>query len=710
MKRIYLSFVGILAFSSNSFSQNINFDASNARDGETVEYCTTHKKRNELLMNPQAAASFAQDEIIRQQELQNPVSSEKATVFYIPIVFHILHNGGAENISNEQVMDAFEILNRDFRLMNADAANVHPDFASLPADVEIEFRLATKAPNGTCFNGITRTQNPISFDGSNGASQVTAVRNGNNVYQGNWASNKYLNIYIVADAGGAAGYTMTPNNWGGTDMYNGIWILNQYVGSIGTSSAFASRALTHEVGHWLNLEHVWGPNNNPGNAASCSDDDGVADTPNEIGVTSCNLNEMTCGPRANVENYMDYSYCSKMFTPGQVTRMRNALNSTVGGRNNLKTAQNLTDTGADGVMVLCKAEFSSDKNSICTGTTVQFTDETYNAVTGWTWNFQGGTPATSTAQNPSVTYNTPGIYEVSLVATDGSSNDTETKTAYIHVVPAAVSIPLLEGFESYSTLDGIQEWGIINPVGNGFELTTSAGLNSSNSARLMNYGQSAGDMDELVSSPVDLTGISQVTLSFRYAHKRRNTSDDDKLRVLVTNSCGDNWAIRKTLLLASTSSVQGSSYTPAGESDWTTVHVTNITSSYFVDNFRYKFTFEGGGGNNLYLDNINIYEGPSSDDIVTGTSSLNELSSINGLSIYPNPVDAELSVSFSVQSAQEVVLTVQDVSGKAIQKSGVQANEGSNLVLMDTQNLASGIYFIEVTTAGSRQVKQFVVK
>ncbi len=709
MKKIYLSLVGILILSSNSFSQNQSFDATNARDGESVEYCTTHKKRNELLMNPQAAASFAQDEIIRQQELQNSTNVEKAVV-YIPIVFHILHNGGNEDISDEQVMDAFSILNRDFRLMNSDAANVHVDFQGLPDDAEIEFRLATKAPNGVCFSGITRTQNVITYDGSNGNSQVTAVRNGNNVYNGNWASNKYLNIYIVAEAGGAAGYTMTPNNWGGTNMSNGIWILHDYVGSIGTSATYSSRALTHEVGHWLNLEHTWGGNNNPGNATSCSTDDGVSDTPNTIGVTSCNLNEATCGTRANVENYMDYSYCSKMYTPGQGTRMRNALNSSVGGRSNLKTAQNLIDTGADGVMVLCKAEFSSDKNSVCAGTAIQFTDETYNAANGWTWTFDGGTPASSTAQNPSVTYNTPGVYAVTLVATDGGSNDTETKTGFIHVVPAAASIPLLEGFESYSTLAGIQEWGVINPAGNGFELTTSTGLNSSKSARLMNFGQTAGDVDELVSSPVDLSGVSQVTLSFRYAHKRRNTNDDDKLRVLVSNTCGDSWAIRKTLLLASTSAVQGSTFTPATESDWTTVHVPNITSSYLVDNFRYKFTFEGGGGNNLFIDNINIYEGPSSDDIVTGSSGIAELTSINGLSVYPNPVDSELSVDFSVQTAQEVVLTVQDVSGKVAQRNVINANEGSNLVLMNTQELSSGIYFIEVKTGGARQVKQFVVK
>src|SRR5690606_20970726 len=118
----------------------------------------------------------------------------------------------------------------------------------------------------------------------------------------------------------------------------------------------------------------------------------------------------------------------------------------------------------------------------------------------------------------------------------------------------------------------------------GFELTTT-GLNSTKSARLRNFGQSVGDVDELISSPVDLSSESQVTLSFRYAHKRRNTSDDDKLRLYVTNTCGDAWAIRKTILMSIASPVQSTTFTPSSESDWTTVHVTNITSSYLVDNF-----------------------------------------------------------------------------------------------------------------------------
>lgn len=709
MKLKLLSLLGAGLFSMYSYAQNHSFDPTNARDGEEVEYCISHKLHNDLMSNPAAYQSFLEDEMIRQQEMGQ--ATEKGTIYYIPIVFHLLHNGGVEHITDEQILDAFAILNRDYRLLNSDANNVHSDFLGLPADVEIEFRLATKAPNGACFSGITHTQSSASTTSTNnGINQVNAIIAGNDVYNGEWPGNKYLNVFIVADAAGAAGYTYNPSNWIGSGMENGIWILHDYVGSIGTSSAGKSRALTHEVGHWLNLSHTWGPNNNPGNASSCQDDDAVTDTPNCIGVTSCNLNEMTCGPRANVENYMDYSYCSKMFTPGQVTRMRNALNSSVGGRSNIKTNANLIATGADGNLYLCDANFTSDKTSVCAGGQIQFTDESFNAVTGWSWSFEGGTPTVSTQQNPLVSYSTPGLYQVSLTATDGSNTQSEVKTAYIRVLPAAASVPLMEGFEGFSTLVDIAEWEVINEGNNNkWELNSSVGLTSSKCASLMNNNQPAGTVDELVSAPVDLSGISgSMTLSFRYAYKRKSSQDDDYLRVYVSGDCGDNWVIRKTLHgFQLTSSTQTTAFTPASEADWTTVHMTNVTNTYWTSDFRYKFNFEAGGGNNIYLDNINIYQGAPSDVLVIG---LDENEGVSGLNVYPNPTDNELNIRFSVNSAQTSQVQIQDLSGKILQTYNVNANAGSNLVLVDTKDLSSGMYFLKVSGPGSEQIVQFVVR
>ena len=287
MKIKTLSILGIILLAINVQAQEVNkspselphphthshylphvhsyqFDPQNARDGESVEYCMTHKRMNELETSPEWAAILDTTRILKAQARAEEVHhTAKGTIYYIPVVFHILHNGGIENISNDQIHDAIEILNLDFSLQNTDAANVvqafnasNPNAQSIPANAEIQFRLATKAPNGDCFSGITRTQSTLSYVTSTnqGQDQVNAVANGNNVYQGSWPGDEYLNVFICGDVGGAAGYTYTPQ-FGFTGMNNGIWLLHNYIGSIGTGSAFTSRALTHEVGHWLDLQH-----------------------------------------------------------------------------------------------------------------------------------------------------------------------------------------------------------------------------------------------------------------------------------------------------------------------------------------------------------------------------------------------------------------------------------------------------------------------
>ena len=718
MKKFTLVALSLLILNI-SFSQTIQrvLDKDNMREGENVEYCSQHKRMQELLKDPAMMEIYLQEQQNEELNKNKKGSYEKATLYKIPIVFHVLHNNGIENISDEQIMDALFILNRDYRKQNADTATVQIDFQGMPGDVEIEFVLATKAPNGACFKGITRTANALSYDGSDGGDQVSAIVAGNDVYNGQWQGNRYLNVYIVAEAGGAAGYTTKPA-FGGTGMGNGICILHNYVGSIGTSDVGRSRALTHEAGHWLNLDHTWGGNNNPGNASSCSTDDAVTDTPNCKGVTSCALNANTCNSinsywtydvRDNVENYMDYSYCSKMFTPGQVTRMRNAITSSSGGRSNLHTTNNLNQTGATGVLTLCKADFAADRTTICAGETVNFFDDTYNAATGWTWTFTSGSPASSTSQNPSVTYTTPGLYTVVLSSTDGTTTDVETKTSYIRVLPASATLPFLESFESYTTLDNLTQWEIYNPGNNNkFSLETTTGHTGTKSAKLVNFGQVAGGTDELISSPVDLSGSTSVTLSFRYAYRKRATANIEYLKVFLTKDCGENWVQRKTLSgNAFSSTVVSTSWTPTSQADWVTVHMINVTTDYLVNDFRYKFRFESDGGNNFYLDDINIYSGSPSDELVSGIAEEGEIAE---LALFPNPTDGEVNVRFAINNNEAAVLTVQDVSGKVVKSHMVNALAGSNLVILDTQELAAGSYFLNIRVAGVQKTLQFIVK
>ena len=625
----------------------------------------------------------------------NYPEGERST-YTVPVVFHIIHNNGEENISNEQVFDAMRVLNEDFNKLNPDWDNVRPEFLSIVANVSVEFKLARKDPNGNCTNGITRTLSTLTYDGTQTMKDLIQ-----------WPRNKYLNVWVAASADGAAGYTLTP---GGAQFFSegdGIVMLHTYVGAIGTGSVSRSRALTHEVGHWINLEHTWGSSNTPAVAANCSDDDNVTDTPNTIGWTSCNLNGATCGsPLDNVENYMDYSYCSKMFTNGQKTRMTAALNSGTAQRNQIIATSNLTATGVNQPDVLCAAVFSSTTHVICAGGTVTFSDDSYNAVTSRTWTFPGGTPGTSTAEDPVVTYITPGVYAVTLSATDGSSTQNSTQNTYVTVMAnPGTNVPFVEGFESVANLTG-PEWLTSNPNNdNTFGLTSVAAYSGSKSTRIVNTAAQDGRFDELVSSTYDMSAATDIVVSFRYAFAKRVSTNDDALTFYVSNDCGTTWALRK-ILRGSTNLTTGgttsTSFIP-NSTQWGYAEVTNISSTSNISNFRFKFEFESDGGNNLYLDDININGAP------VGVEELS--ASAGGLFVVPNPAADDAQAVFTITKSGPVQVDLLDMTGRLVQR--VQSGNmvaGTQRIDLPLRDLQAGIYFIRLQQGSEQRTNRFVVK
>ena len=402
----YLSFlIIVLIFKTTSFlSQTPHHN------------CGQHIVLKELLKNKDFKTYYDQEQ--RSFSSNNQISSLKSGVVYkIPVVFHIVHNNGIEKIDRSQVLDALEKLNIDLRALRPDTSTVDSLFQPLIADIEVECVLATKAPDGTCFSGITMTETPYSYNNGdiNGSDQVDAVMMYNDVYQGNWPGDQYLNVFVCGAVGtGIAGYTYYPSGFFGNAMNNGIWLRHDYCGSIGTANPSASKTFVHEGGHWLNLPHTWGSTNEPGLASNCTTDDGVTDTPNTIGSQWCNYNETTCGSVANIENHMEYSPCRKMFTLGQKARMRTALNSSTGGRSNLITPANHFATGIDTVAPFCKADFFANRYITCSGDSLYFQDYSYHNPIAWDWYFEGANPDSSNLDNTYAFYPNPGVFDVSL--------------------------------------------------------------------------------------------------------------------------------------------------------------------------------------------------------------------------------------------------------------------------------------------------------
>lgn len=623
MRKLVFSVTLLCGFTS--FSQVTQLKPQQLASPQEVDKCSQHHRMQEMqLHDPARFATIFKDPLPNQGTKHKPnPGTEKTTglIYTIPVVFHILHNGGSENISDAQVADALAILNRDYRKLNADTSAIVAAFQGDAADVEVQFVFATVAPNGNCFSGITRTQNALTNDGSDGQLQVNAIIAGNNVYQGVWPHNKYLNIYICNDIGGAAGYTFNPNGnstANATNMYyNGVFALQDYTGSIGTSNTTNSRTLTHEVGHWLNLSHVWGANNNPG-SAGCAGTDNVNDTPATQGSTSCALTQNSCSTDNaywgfdqidQVQNYMDYSYCSKMFTQGQVDRMRAALISSVGGRNNIWTTANLNLVGGGPGTSLCALDFTASQTAVCTGNTVTYTPSQTTGIATYSWSFPGGTPSTSTAASPTVTYPTAGTYNASLsvTATSNGATYSKSKTNYIAVTTnSTVSLPISEGF--VSTTFPPTGWTIVDPNGSGTwtrSSTVGRAPTAGNSLKFDNYNIVSGN-DEMRLPKADIAAYSSARLVFDVAYAPYNSTYYDGLEVLVSTDCGNTFTTvysKSNTTLATANATTGS-FSPT-VSQWRsdTVNLTPYVGNSIV---WISFRNIGGNGNNIYVDNINI--------------------------------------------------------------------------------------------------------
>jgi hypothetical protein len=272
-------------------------------------------------------------------------SGNSDSIYHIPIVFHILYNDPTDNISDAQILDGLEELNERFRKQNADTIDIITPFITLAADARIEFHLAQIDPVGNLTTGITRTfTDSISFDNLWDAYYDSTGG------IATWPTHKYLNVHVVKEFAGIVG--------GGrgtlpSDIFperQGIIITNNMIASVGTGTG--TTVFTHEMGHFFNLYHTWAYLGIPGDTANCIKDDEVTDTPNCVGASyyygnPSGLWAESCGSLDNVQNYMDYSPSTvrNMFTLGQVARMHEALNSPVGGRNNLHTLDNQIATG-----------------------------------------------------------------------------------------------------------------------------------------------------------------------------------------------------------------------------------------------------------------------------------------------------------------------------------------------------------------------------
>lgn len=681
MKKNLLLTCGLLAatFCGTTVSAQDNFECSQHNVVEAL-YEANPELRSEY-------NTYYEGLLKKSEEAQ----TKKEDTYIIPVVFHILYDGAGsqvENLSQEQIEDAVETMNLEFNKENSAAANIKAEFKDIAADCNIQFRLATIDPNGNCTNGIMR------YDDARTNSAGDEIKSGRQ-----WTTSKYLNIYSVrVIASGAAGYAYFPAN--NNQARDGIVILHNYVGRIGTGSAGRSSALTHEVGHYLALPHTWGNGNNPGDPSLCSGDDGISDTPLTVGNRSCNLNAVNCGSLDNVQNFMDYAYCYANYTEGQKSVMRAALESSRGGRSNLWKASNLAATGTDyarGTVpdVLCNSDFKkSFDDAICPGTELDFINLSYSGESlTYKWTFENGTPATSTDKNPSVIYNVSGIHDVTLEVSDGTTTITEVKEDFVMVLESgAITYPFS------TTLEGVDingaEFSVENPDDDArtWVKSTTVGYNDTECFFIENRLNPRDKKDYVVSNTMNTEGQDEFYISFRYAYAERSSSgNEDQLRVQVSRDCGENWSTRKSIRGNSliTADRISSKFTPE-EADWK-IGIAKITN-YASSGFRFRFEWTSGGGNNVYLDDINVSNSALSVSDILESS----------LSVYPNPAQNVLYVEGQFSGNFNLI----NIAGKEVLSGDL--TEGRNT--LNINELPAGLYLLKVVSGEAVATKRIVIK
>lgn len=277
------------------------------------EGCRTYTELQKIFeMYPEAEEAYYANELLTNSMIVSSNGKKADTNYVIPVVFHVLHDYGVENISDANVYNLMEQLNIEFNAADPDSINLVDEYKDMHGNAKIELRLAALDPFGNCTNGIEHIYSHETFIGD-AYSKVNQ-----------WNRAKYLNIWVVDVVGtpGAAAYATPPGSVEGPGFWvDGVLSQFSYVGTAGAS------VLTHEIGHYFNLKHVWGDLDLINNAPSVCGDDGVADTPLTMGwkapcpnglYSSTNgYGWMTCGPD-EVPNTTVFDFDSVVTTSGMV--------------------------------------------------------------------------------------------------------------------------------------------------------------------------------------------------------------------------------------------------------------------------------------------------------------------------------------------------------------------------------------------------------
>lgn len=580
-------------------------------------------------------------------------SSERVVV-NIPVVFHIVYRNSTQNISDAQIQSQLTVLNNDFRKLNADASLIPSAFTGVAADMEFNFCMAQRTPSGAAFNGINRVASTrTSAFGTN-----DAVKSASTGGTPGWDPNQYLNIWVCEIGSSILGYATFPGT--ATSTTDGVVIDYRYFGTTGTATApfNKGRTATHEVGHWLNLRHIWGD-------ATCGSDL-VNDTPTHntanYGCPSYpHYSTCTGAPIEMTMNYMDYTddACMYMFSAGQKTRAQ-ALFATGGSRAAMLSSQACTPPSGGGTT--CNTPASLGSSSITTTTaTVSWGAVSgalsYNleyktaAATTWSTFNTTGTSVNFTGLTASTTYN----WRVSTVCASGSS---------------AVSAS-----QSFTTTSAV---------------TCTDAYESNNSISAAKTIALNTNVQAIISSSTDKD-------YFRF----NNTTSARNIRVTLSNLPADY-----DMRLYRGNSQVGISQNSGTTNETIIYNNTLAATRYNVYVYGYNGAFVSGACYTLRAE-------------ISGTSFLRDAGeeladeaelSYEALQVYPNPSNGVLNIRLQPEGDLRQTVEVYNNLGQKVESFELEFSKDSPAALITLNDLSDGLYYVRVFDGEQVQTRRILLK
>lgn len=713
MKKFHASFLLLFVtflFPFNLVAQSIPKEA-HLHNGQR---CMAHEMQQKMEnKDPQAKERRIKLERFTRDVLKRKNYFYDGQIITIPVVVHVVHFNEEENISDEQIHSQIDIINEDFRRLNADRVNTPAIFQDVAADVQIEFCLASIDPNGYSTTGITRTNtyndNFYIFSGEFDFVKFDATGG-----RDAWPTDQYLNMWVADLPLGLLGYATFPEGFS-SDIQGVVMTTNGF-GNTGTAAApfDLGRTTTHEIGHYLNLRHIWGD-------GDCSVDDFVEDTPlaadpNFDGLPCEFPSRNSCEEGPNdlpdmFQNYMDYSddACMNMFTQGQKSRML-ALFEPGGPRESL-----LYSNGCG------QNSFGRGRRPTCSDG-VRNGDETGVDCGG---SCGDPCPITSYCASTSDLYfyeaigatNFGGIENVS--GSDGGYGDytgiplqiEAGQTLPFTIVPSFSFFPIESAykifidynedfdFEDEGELVYDSQGASISEVSG--EITIPTDVYGTKRIRVV---MSAFDPTFFVEVP-PACGIFLVGETEDYTLNILNCRPPANITHLMTspNSISFHWD----------SVPDADHYVVAYSHGGITKTARTVKNDYRFENLAdgyYEFTIKSKCANGFSYPSapISVQCGGPSGNRLANNLGDNSLAEMQVHQVYPNPVSNELFVAFTAKGTQTVTLQITDIFGKTIEQiSNIQAFHRQTRSL-NVGTLSSGVYFVSLNDGQTQITRKFI--